>query len=153
MKLADLKPLVSLAAPLLGTVIGGPFGGVAGTILSSLFKTSSDPEDLSRAIQSDPEAAIKLKQAEMDHELALKQLTLQSQQTSINFLNDTWVKRIVFVMMAYFLILFSVIVILCMTTTVNLTPGEMTLISSVGAPITALMGEGIQRLWNLLSPN
>jgi len=84
----DVKNLISNAAPTLGTVVGsiagGPAGGVvgglAGKILKQVFGTDS-PEELTQVISQDPNAALKLREAEMAFQLELKKQELEETKT------------------------------------------------------------------------
>lgn len=65
---SDLGSKVMNMAPALGSALGGPAGGAAGAALASVFGTDEDPDQISKAIQNDPEAAAKLRKAELQHE-------------------------------------------------------------------------------------
>jgi hypothetical protein len=72
MQLKDLVPIVSAAAPLLGSALGGPLGGIAGTLIASVFGGSKDdPADLLARIQAVPDHDLKLLQLQNEHEEAL----------------------------------------------------------------------------------
>jgi hypothetical protein len=71
-----VKSIAGAAAPMLGTALGGPLGGAAGTILASLFGAENKPDAVARAIQADPEAALKLKQTESNNYLELQKAVL-----------------------------------------------------------------------------
>jgi len=75
----SIKGMVASAAPLIGGAIGGPFGGAAGKIIASALGTSEDPDEISKALQNDPDALVKIKQAEMEHQRELRQMTLQAE--------------------------------------------------------------------------
>lgn len=69
MTLKDLQPIVSTAAPLLGSVLGGPLGGIAGTLIASVFGGSKDdPTDLLNRIQATQDHDIKLLALQNSHE-------------------------------------------------------------------------------------
>jgi len=84
MKWSDITPILEKAAgvalPLVGTALGGPAGGTVGGLLASLFGCENKPDALAAAIQTDPQAALKMKQFELDHELDLQKLILQGEQ-------------------------------------------------------------------------
>jgi hypothetical protein len=80
-----LGGVVGDSAPILGTILGGPLGGAAGglvKIIASQFgltgSDAEDPEKLLKAIQADPEAALKLKKFELDHNVELTKLAIES---------------------------------------------------------------------------
>lgn len=65
---AKLLPAVSKIAPLLGSVLGSPLSGVAIALIAQAFNVHPGEVDkISQLLDSDPEAAIKLKTLEYDH--------------------------------------------------------------------------------------
>lgn len=66
-------------APLLGRVLGGPAGEAAMTIIGSVLGVPAKEDDIAKALTSDPDAYVKLKQAEMDNKVQLQALVLQSE--------------------------------------------------------------------------
>ena len=74
------KQVISAIAPMLGTAIGGPFGALAGTVLSTALGTS-DPKAIETALLSgDPATLAKLKQADMDFQEHMRALDIQEKQ-------------------------------------------------------------------------
>lgn len=87
--------LVKTSAPLLGTVIGGPagtvVGGLAGGAVSLIaqafgIEETDNPDKIYEAIKADPEAAIKLREIELNNKVELQKLALQLDQA---YLQDT----------------------------------------------------------------
>ena len=82
----DLKSLLSKVAPVLASAIGGPFAGVAvSTGLKALGiapkPTNAENEALlTEAVKSNPEAALKLLQAENDFKLKMKELGIKESE-------------------------------------------------------------------------
>lgn len=73
--LHDVADFVGKSAPFLGSLVSSPLGGIAISLLSSVFNVNSnDKMELLKAIQNDPESAIKIKQLEEQHQAALLQL-------------------------------------------------------------------------------
>lgn len=62
----DLISMVSKFAPAIGTALGGPLGGMAVSALAKQFGVADEVAAVTKAIQADPEAALKLKQLEND---------------------------------------------------------------------------------------
>lgn len=83
MKLSDLVPIVSKIAPSLGGALAGPAGGIIGSLIATAFG-SNNPQDLLEKINSDPEAALKLKSLEYQHEDALAKLQSINYQTEVD---------------------------------------------------------------------
>ena len=62
----ELISMVSKFAPAIGTALGGPLGGMAVSALAKQFGVADEVAAVTKAIQADPEAALKLKQLEHD---------------------------------------------------------------------------------------
>lgn len=58
-----LKRFLGAAAPMLGSAVGGPFGGIAGRFIQDALGVDSDEAALA-LVETDPEALLKLKGAE-----------------------------------------------------------------------------------------
>lgn len=81
MEINDLGRTVAKYAPLLGDALSVPGGAVIKKIIASVFGSDVDKTDkLQNLIITDPEAAIKLRQIESDHQLALRRMILQAAQ-------------------------------------------------------------------------
>ena len=78
------KSVLATVAPLLGTAIGGPFGGLAGTMLAKALGTT-DPKEQEAAITStDPDILLKLKQADNDFQAQLKTLEISEEKLTFD---------------------------------------------------------------------
>lgn len=78
------KSVLATIAPLLGTAIGGPFGGLAGTLLSKALGTS-DPKAMEAAITStDPDILLKLKQADNDFQAQMAALNISEEKLTFD---------------------------------------------------------------------
>ena len=72
------RSLVSQGAPVLGGVLGGPAGAVAGKMVAGLFGADpNSPEDVMNAITGDPAAIQKIKEFEATHRQELQRLQLE----------------------------------------------------------------------------
>ncbi|MBT4078669.1 MAG: hypothetical protein HOE78_18990 [Gammaproteobacteria bacterium] len=77
----DWKSLVKTVAPVLGTALGGPFGGMATKAISNALlgedETTTGHElenKISEVLQRDPESLLKLKKADQDFDTRMKEL-------------------------------------------------------------------------------
>jgi hypothetical protein len=75
--------LVVEHAPLVGGILLGPAGGLAGTILSSVYGTKNEPDEVLKAIQADPEAAVTLMKIQSDNAVELKRVYLAAETRRI----------------------------------------------------------------------
>jgi hypothetical protein len=79
--LNDLGKLIAQSAPLLGGALAGQAGATIGSLIAAKFGgNSSHPDALHALISADPLAAIKLKELECEHEIALQQLLMQAEK-------------------------------------------------------------------------
>lgn len=78
------KSVLATVAPLIGTALGGPFGGLAGSLLSKALGTS-DPKAMEAAITStDPDILLKLKQADNDFQTQMKALEISEEKLTFD---------------------------------------------------------------------
>ncbi len=81
MDLKNLAGSIAQYAPVLGGAIGGPVGSAVGLAVNALAKIfglspEATPDQIDQAIHQDPQAALKLRIAEMDFQLALNKQRL-----------------------------------------------------------------------------
>ena len=96
MTFKDVASKIAQAAPLLGTVLGGPAGGAIGGVISAVASAfglkpddvKKDPQKLVKAIETDPEAALKLKQLEMEMQSELRKLALEQDRLRLQDVAD-----------------------------------------------------------------
>ncbi len=77
---------IANVAPILGTLLGGPIGGAAGTaikLISSSFGVEETPDAVYEAIKSDPEALAKVKIVELNNQVELQKLFVESQKLEV----------------------------------------------------------------------
>jgi len=71
------------AAPVLGSLIGGPAGGAVGALIAQALGTSSEPEAIMAAIKKDPDALLKIKQLEAQEREHIREMQLQTLQAEL----------------------------------------------------------------------
>ena len=85
----DLKQIASDIAeyaPMLSGLVGGPAGAAVGTgisILASALGVKPEPDAISTALKTDPQAAAKVKQAELENQVELRKLLVQARQNEL----------------------------------------------------------------------
>ncbi|MCG9624181.1 holin family protein [Vibrio mediterranei] len=72
----SVKSLIATAAPMIGTVIGGPAGGAVGAMVASTLGVENTPEAIEQELRNNPDALLKLKQLESDERIKLQELAL-----------------------------------------------------------------------------
>ena len=89
MKLGKIaKQVLGTVAPLVGTAIGGPFGGIAGKVLSTALGTD-DPKDIDkRIVAGDPETMAAIKKAEQQFDATMRELDIQEQDLYLKDVAD-----------------------------------------------------------------
>lgn len=85
----EIGQTVANSAPILGGLLGGPAGAVAGKLVAGIFGTDPEPEKVSAAIQNDPQAFLKLKQYEMQHKENLQRMEIEAEVKAIAETNAT----------------------------------------------------------------
>ena len=74
MEWKDIAGVVGKAAPILGTLLGGPAGAAVGAIVASALGTGNDPAEVEKAIAADPAALVKLREIEASKKIRLEEL-------------------------------------------------------------------------------
>lgn len=87
MNLGDkAKQVLAAVAPILGTAIGGPFGAVAGTLVSKVLGTdpTDDKATETALLAATPDQLVALKKAEEDFQVQMKQLGISEEKLSFD---------------------------------------------------------------------
>lgn len=85
----DVAATVAKVAPILGNILPG-VGTVAGlgvgaaaSIVASALGASADPDSVMAALKNDPDALVKVRQAELDNSTQLAQIAMQREQNQL----------------------------------------------------------------------
>jgi hypothetical protein len=78
MNWSDISQMVGKAAPLMGTILGGPGGGAVGSMVASVLGVENDPKAVSEAIKNDPDAYVKIKKFEYDNEQQIREMVFKT---------------------------------------------------------------------------
>lgn len=81
----DIANVVGKTAPILGTVLGGPAGGAIGSLVSSALGVENKPSEVIKAIETNPQIAVKLKELEIQEESMLKDHIKQMAQIDLDY--------------------------------------------------------------------
>ncbi|WP_325894028.1 3TM-type holin [Grimontia sp. NTOU-MAR1] len=72
-----VKRLLGSAAPLIGTVIGGPAGSAVGAMVASTLGVEATPAAIEAELKANPDALLKIKELESEERLRLNDLAFQ----------------------------------------------------------------------------
>ncbi|MDX8408919.1 MAG: 3TM-type holin [Mariprofundales bacterium] len=89
MNWSDIKDVVGKAAPVLGSLLGGPAGAAVGGLLAQTLGVDATPDKVAEAVRQNPEAALKLKQLELAQQQELTRMMLQHDQAQLTQVNQT----------------------------------------------------------------
>jgi len=90
----DVGKAIGKAAPVLGSVVGGPAGGAIGEAISALLGVENKPDKVAEALKTNPEAFVKLKQYEMQHQEELQKLQLENVKTYLQDLQNARARQV-----------------------------------------------------------
>ncbi|MGG2041160.1 hypothetical protein [Burkholderia gladioli] len=76
---SKFAPILGNAVPGVGTVVGAGVG-LAASVIAKALGTDPTPDSVMSALSADPNAMVKLRQAEMDHEKDLAAIVAQREQ-------------------------------------------------------------------------
>lgn len=79
----DIAKDVGKAAPIIGTLLGGPAGAAVGGLVSAALGCENTPDAAQAAIAADPQAAEKLAEAQLNAKVQLQQLQAQAAQAEM----------------------------------------------------------------------
>lgn len=74
------KQVIGTVAPLLGTALGGPFGGLAGSLLAKALGTSDPKAQETLIASADPAVLLQLKTAENELQEHMRQLQIDEKK-------------------------------------------------------------------------
>ena len=72
-----VKGIISGAAPLVGTLVGGPAGGTVGTLISSALGVDDSPDAIEMELRNNPDALLKIKELEITHKTRFEEMALE----------------------------------------------------------------------------
>jgi len=73
----NVKNILGTAAPIIGTLIGGPAGTAVGSLVASALGVEYTPQAIEQELKNNPEALVKLKQLEFENQVELKKIAFQ----------------------------------------------------------------------------
>ncbi|WP_250518588.1 hypothetical protein [Caballeronia sp. ATUFL_M1_KS5A] len=75
----DIASIVGKAAPVVGTLLGGPAGAAVGGLVAAALGTDSTPDAVSAALIGDPDALVKIQELQTNAKVQLQQLAVTAE--------------------------------------------------------------------------
>jgi hypothetical protein len=82
-KWSDIGSMVGKAAPLVGTLLGGPAGAAVGSLVAAALGVMDDPEEVKAALAGNPDAFAKIQELQVNAKIQLQQLAVTLETTRI----------------------------------------------------------------------
>lgn len=79
----DIAIKIGAAAPLVGSLLGGPAGSLVGSLVASALGTASDPAAVETALLASPEALAKVREMEIAHQTELQRLAVKAEENRL----------------------------------------------------------------------
>ena len=89
MNWSDIGKMVGNAAPMVGSLLLGGPGAAVGGLVAQALGVNNDPNEVSKALKSDPEAYERIKRLEMENEQEFRRMVLESETAKLATVNKT----------------------------------------------------------------
>ncbi|MCF7536141.1 hypothetical protein [Pseudomonas petrae] len=83
MNWSDIGSIVGKAAPVVGTLLAGPAGGMVGGLIANALNVSPDPDSVNAALAGDPDALLKVQELQINAKVQLEQLTVTAENNRL----------------------------------------------------------------------
>lgn len=77
MNWSDIGGLVGRAAPIVGTLLGGPAGAAVGALVASALSVPNDPDSVNLALAGNPDAMVRIQELQLSAQVELEKLAVQ----------------------------------------------------------------------------
>lgn len=79
MNWSDIGGLVGRAAPIVGTLLGGPAGAAVGALVASALNVPNDPDAVNVALAGNPDAMVRIQELQLSARVELEKLAVQAE--------------------------------------------------------------------------
>lgn len=83
MNWSDIGSVVGKAAPIVGTLLGGPAGAAVGAMVSSALGVKNDPDTVNAALAANPDAMVRIQELQVNAKVQLQQLAVTAEQNRL----------------------------------------------------------------------
>lgn len=83
MNWSDIGSMVGKAAPVVGTLLGGPAGAAVGVLVASALGTSNDPDAVNAVLAADPSALARVQELQINAKVQLQQLAVTAENNRL----------------------------------------------------------------------
>lgn len=83
MNWSDIGNMVGRAAPIVGTLLGGPAGAAVGALVASALNVSNDPDSVNVALAANPEALARVQELQINARVQLEQLAVTAENNRL----------------------------------------------------------------------
>lgn len=77
MNWSDIGGIVGRAAPIVGTLLGGPAGAAVGALVASALNVPNDPDSVNLALAGNPDAVVRIQELQLTAQVELEKLAVQ----------------------------------------------------------------------------
>jgi len=79
MNWSDIGGIVGRAAPIVGTLLGGPAGAAVGALVASALNVPNDPDAVNKALSGNPDAMVRVQELQLTARVELEKLAVQAE--------------------------------------------------------------------------
>ena len=79
MNWSDIGGIVGRAAPIVGTLLGGPAGAAVGALVASALNVPNDPDAVNVALAGNPDAMVRVRELQLNARVELEKLAVQAE--------------------------------------------------------------------------
>lgn len=83
MNWSDVGSFVGKAAPMVGTLLGGPAGAAVGALVASALNVNADPDSVGAMLAGNPDALMKVQELQVNAKVQLQQLAVTAENNRL----------------------------------------------------------------------
>lgn len=87
MNWSDIGNIVGKAAPVVGTLLGGPAGAAVGAMVANALNVPNDPEAVNSVLLGNPDALVKIQELQINAKVQLQQLAVTAAENELKYAN------------------------------------------------------------------